>query len=98
MTETESKGDNCAGLVVLDGCPDDVGVRAEEEGNVTRGRLGEKVGVDGGWGGEGEEFGVLSLDRRDANMRVLQVRTSVAFERQHACPVERIVVDAAQPT
>lgn len=96
VAETEGERDDGAGFVRLDGGLNDIGIRAKQEDDVPSGLLSEEVGVDGSGLRKGKEFGVLPLDRGNTDVGILEVRPSVALKREHAIPVEGIVVDAIQ--
>jgi len=75
VSELEHVRDDSGRLVVLHGVLDELGVTCEEVDDLPGLGLGDQAGVDLGEVFGEDDVGVLSLDRAQSNVRVLDVGT-----------------------
>lgn len=98
MSQPEHVGDDSGRLVILHSVLDELGVRGEEVDNLPGLGLADEVGVDLSHVLREDDVGVLSLDRAQSDMGVLDVGTGVTLERGHSLDVKRVVVDSIMIT
>lgn len=80
MSELEHVGDDPGSLVVPHGVVDELGVTSEEVDDLPGLGLGDQFGLDLSDVFGKDDVGVLSLDRTESDVRVLDVRAARAVE------------------
>ena len=94
MCEFEHVGDDTRWLVVLHGILDELGVRCEEVNDLSSLGFGDELGLNLGKVLGQDDVGVLSLNRTQSDVRVLNVGASVSLKRRHSLNVKGVVVDS----
>lgn len=80
MGELEHVGNDSGSLVVLHGVVDELGVTSEEVDDLPGLGLGDQFGLDLSNVFGKNDVGVLSLDRTESDVRVLDVRAAGAVK------------------
>lgn len=60
--------------------------------------LSEGVCCNFGYGREGQKVRILSSNRSETDMCILEIGPCVTFERQHTIPVKGVLVDSGRIT
>ena len=94
VCEFEHVGDDTRWLVVLHGILDELGVRCEEVNDLSSLGFGDELGLNLGKVLGQDDVGVLSLNRTQSDVRVLNVGASVSLKRRHSLNVKGVVVDS----